>query len=60
MIVSLTFLRLMTCLIEQKWCKVKVFLLQSMSNAMMRINKMFAVKKSDISCLAVTRSLGIG
>ena len=50
----LTFLRLISCLmsIGQVWCKDKIFLLQSMSNAIRCIDKRFAFKNSGISCLA--------
>ena len=39
--------------IEQKLCKVKIFQLQSMSNAIRCIDQRFAVKNSSISCLAL-------
>ena len=37
--------------IEQKLCKVKIFQLQSMSNAKRCIDQRFAFKNSGISCL---------
>ena len=39
--------------IEQKLCKVKIFQLQSMSNAIRCIDQRFAFKNSGISCLAL-------
>ena len=39
--------------IEQKLCKVKIFQLQSMSNAIRCIDQRFAFKNSRISCLAL-------
>ena len=54
-----TFLRSMSCSmsIEQKMCKVKIFQLQSISNAMIYIDKRFVVKNSGISCLALIFNL---
>ena len=39
--------------IEQKLCEVKIFQLQSMSNAIRCIDQRFAFKNSRISCLAL-------
>ena len=39
--------------IEQKLCKVKIFQLQSMSNAIRYIDQRFAFKNSRISCLTL-------
>ena len=51
----LTFSRSMSCSMsfEQILCKVKVFQLQSMSNAIRCIDQRFAFKNSRISCLAL-------
>ena len=38
--------------VEQKLCEVKIFQLQSMSNAITCIDKRFVVKNTVISCLA--------
>ena len=38
--------------IEQKFCKVKIFELQSMLNVIRCINQRFGFKNSRISCLA--------
>ena len=43
--------------IEQKLCKVKIFQLQSMSNAIRCIDQRFAFKNSRISCLALIFNL---
>ena len=43
--------------IEQKLCKVKIFQLQSMSNAIRCIDQRFAFKNSRISCLALKFNL---
>ena len=53
-VISFHFSRLMSCLmsIGQKLCKVKIFQLQSMLNAIRGINQRFAFKNSRISCLA--------
>ena len=49
----------MSCLmsIEQKLCEVKIFQLQSMSNAIRCIDQRFAFKNSGISCLALIFNL---
>ena len=39
--------------IEQKWCEVQIFQLQSMLNMIRCINQRFVFKNSDISCLAL-------
>ena len=39
--------------IEQKLCEVKIFQLQSVSNAIQCIDRRFAFKNSRISCLAL-------
>ena len=43
--------------IEQKLCKVKIFQLQSMSNAIKCIDQRFAFKNFAISCLALIFNL---
>ena len=43
--------------IEQKLCEVKIFQLQSMSNAIRCIDQRFAFKNSRISCLALIFNL---
>ena len=43
--------------IEQKLCKVKIFQLKSMSNAIGCINQWFVFKNSRISCLALIYNL---
>ena len=43
--------------IEQNMCEVKIFQLQSMSNAIRCINQRFAYKNSRISCLALIFNL---
>ena len=43
--------------IGQKLCKVKIFQLQSMSNAIRCIDQRFAFKNSGISCLALIFNL---
>ena len=42
---------------EQKLCEVKIFQLQSMSNAVRCIDQRFAFKNSGISCLALIYNL---
>ena len=51
----LNFLWSMSCSmsIQQNLCQVKIFQLQSMSNAIIFIDRRFAVKNSVISCLAL-------
>ena len=43
--------------IEQKLCEVKIFQLQSMSNAIRCIDQRFAFENSRISCLALIFNL---
>ena len=43
--------------IEQKLCKVKIFQLQSMLDAIRCIDQRFALKNSRISCLALIINL---
>ena len=55
----LTFSRPMSCSMinEQKLCEVKIFQLQSMSNAIRYINQRFAFMNSGFSCLALIFNL---
>ena len=57
---DLTFLRLMSCSmsIEQNLCAMKIFQLQSMSNAITYIDKRYDVKNSVRSCVALIFNLG--
>ena len=43
--------------IEQKLCELKIFQLQSMSNAKRCIDQRFAFKNSGVSCLALIFNL---
>ena len=42
---------------EQKLCKVRIFQLQDMLNALTCINQRFVLKNSGISCLAMIFNL---
>ena len=55
----LTFSRSISCSMsnKQKLCKVKIFQLQSMSNAIRGIDQRFSFKNSGISCLALIFNL---
>ena len=55
----LTFSRSMSCSmsIEQKLCKLKIYQLQSMLNAIRCIDQRFVFKNSGISCLALIFNL---
>ena len=44
-------LRAATGSLEQKMCKEKIFQIQSMSNAIIRVEQKFAVKSSGVFCL---------
>ena len=55
-IIGLVFI-ILAMSFEQKLRKVKIFRLQSMSNAIRCINQRFAFKSSGISCLALIFNL---